>query len=149
MAIEAVIEINCSGYSDRIFDVLMLFDQIGWKYWGSDKKVEYLPLGDVDDYEWQEKCMNEKELEELINLKQDNMEKIGVNLYYQNSFEGLVFLADSTKEIFLNLCINRRIYEEDSYGSMTDIGWYIDNIIKKLKKVGCPIDYFKIEEYVG
>lgn len=55
--------------------------------------VEYLPLGDDDDFDWQKKFLSEKELKELINNKQDKYERIGLNLYYENSEEGLTLLT--------------------------------------------------------
>ena len=46
MAREAILEINCSRYSERIIDVINLFNELGWKYYGVEKNIEYLPLGD-------------------------------------------------------------------------------------------------------
>lgn len=146
MAREAILEINCNRYSERILDIINLFDELGWKYYDSEKNIVYLPLED-DDFNWQRKFLSENELQELINKKQDKFEKIGLSLYYKNSKEGLTLLANSTKEIVIFLNINRRTIENNRK-SITDIGWYFSNIIQKLKKRGCPIDYIKFEEYI-
>ena len=147
MAREAILEINCSRYSERIIDVINLFNEVRWKYYDAEKNIEYLPLGDNDDFDWQKKFLSENELQELINDKQDTFELVALNLYYENSEEGLTLLAKNTKKIAIDLNINRRTVENNRV-SITDIGWYFDNIIQKLKKRNCPIDYIKFEEYV-
>lgn len=52
MAREAILEINCSRYSERIMDVINLLNELGWKYYDIEKNIEYLPLGDDDDFDW-------------------------------------------------------------------------------------------------
>lgn len=147
MAREALLEINCSRYSERIVDIIKLFDEIGWRYYDSGKNIVYLPLGDDDNFDWQKKFLSKNELHKLINSKQNNFEQIGLNLYCENSEEGLILLAKNTKEIVIDLNINRRTVENNRE-SITDIGWYFNNIIQRLKEKGCPVDYIKFEEYI-
>ena len=147
MVREALMEINCSRYSERIVDIIKLFDELGWRYYDAEKNIVYLPFGDDDNYDWQKKFLSENELHKLINSKQDNFEQIGLDLYYENSEEGLTLLAKNTKEIVIDLNINRRTVENNRE-SITDIGWYFNNIIQRLKERGCPIDYIKFEEYI-
>lgn len=147
MAREAFLEINCSRYSERIIDVINLFSELGWKYYDAEKNIEYLPLGDDDDFDWQKKFLSENELQELINNKQDTFERVGINLYYENSGEGITLLAKNTKEIVIDLYINRRTVENNRE-SITDFGWYFNNIIRRFKERECPIDYIKFEEYI-
>ena len=130
MAREAILEINCSRYSERIIDVINLFNEVRWKYYDAEKNIEYLPLGDNDDFDWQKKFLSENELQELINDKQDTFELVALNLYYENSEEGLTLLAKNTKKIAIDLNINRRTVENNRE-SITDIGWWFDNIIQK------------------
>lgn len=146
MVREALMEINCSRYSERIVDIIKLFDELGWRYYDAEKNIVYLPFGDDDNYDWQKKFLSENELHKLINSKQDNFEQIGLDLYYENSEEGLTLLAKNTKEIVIDLNINRRTVENNRE-SITDIGWYFNNIIQRFKERGCPIDYIKFEEY--
>lgn len=89
MARELILEINCSGYSERIMDVINLLNELGWKYYDAQKSVEYLPLGDNDNFDWRKKHLSEKQLQELIDNKQDNFERVGLGLYYENSKEGM------------------------------------------------------------
>ena len=71
----------------------------------------------------------------------------GLNLYYENSDVGITLMAKNTKEIIIDLNINRKTVENNRE-SITDIGWYFNNIIQKMCKRGCPIDSIKFEEYV-
>ncbi len=148
MAREAILEMNCSRYSERLIDVVNLFNELGWKYHNEENNIEYLPLGDDDDFDWQKKKLFTDELNELIDSKQDNFERVGLNMYYENSDVGVTFLAKNTKEILINLNIRRKTIG-DNNESITDIGWYFNTIIQKLEERGCPIDYVKFEEYEG
>ena len=147
MAREAFIELNCCRYSERITDVIMLFKEIGWNYFDLERTVEYLPIGDIDDFDWQKEHLSELEILNVINHKQDKLEQVGINLYLQNSEVGVTLLAKETKKIIIDLCINRQTLDS-TRESITDIGWYFANMIQKLQKRGCPIDYIKFEDYV-
>lgn len=147
MAREAILEINCGRYSERIIDVIELFGELGWKYYDLENNIEYLPLGDNDNFDWQKRVISDSELKEIINNKQEKSEQIGLNLYYQNSGVGMTLLAKNTKELVIGLSINRRTVE-NSRDSITDVGWYFKHIIQELNKKGCPIANVKFEEYV-
>ena len=147
MSREAMLEINCSRYSEKIIDIISLFNKMGWKYFNSKGEVEYLPLGDDDDYDWQKSVLSDDEVREVINSKQEHSEKIGLNLYYNNSFVGISLLADNTSQILLNLNINRKTIN-DTRDALTDVTWYIKHIVQKLEAEGCKIEHFKVEEYV-
>ena len=147
MAREAILEINCCRYSERIMDLVNLFNELGWKYYDTEKKIEYLPWGDDDNFDWQKKFLSERELQELIDNKQNIGEQIGLSLYYGDSKEGVTLLAKSTKEIVILLNINRRTIDNHR-DSITDIEWYFDKIIYRLKGSKCPIDYIKFEDYI-
>ena len=146
MAREAVIEINCSRYSKKIVDIINLFTQLGWTYYDGKKIVEYLPLGDNDDFDWQRNHFSEEELQEIITKKQNHREMVGLILYCKDSDEGITILAKNTNEIVISLNINRRTIEKRR-DSFTDVDWYIKNIVQKLAKRGCLVDYVKFEEY--
>ena len=45
MAREALLELNCSRYSENVIDIINLLCKVGWTYVSGDGKVEYLPIG--------------------------------------------------------------------------------------------------------
>lgn len=148
MAREAMLILDCSNYSEKIMDIIELFSVIGWKYFNDKKQVAYLPLGDNDDFDWQESKLSEKEVRELVHSKQIHSEMVGLNLYHTNSMAGISFLAKTTKNIILSLDINRKTID-DKRKSITDVSWYLCNVIEKLELQGCSMEHFSFEEYLG
>lgn len=113
---EASMIIDCSGYSENITDILKLFRQIGWDIYNEQEEVDE---------------------------KQAKKEQIGVNLFYNNSVEGISFLANTTEQIMLGISINRKLIQ----GKYTDMAWYIENIIYKFYDIGVRLLSYKLEEY--
>lgn len=146
MAKEASIEINCERYSQRLSEIIELLDMIGWGFFDEDDNVEYLPLGDRGDYNWQiGASMSKGELYSLIGRKQERGEMVGLVMYYCDTDVGITLLAENTASIMIMLNINRRTLGEDFY-EITDIGWYTSNLVHKLIRNGCPVDLFQYEE---
>lgn len=140
---EAIMEMNCSSFSDNIMDVLKIFKQIGWDIYNPQGETEYLAIGDDDEYDWQCEKILETELYDIVSKKVDLKEQIGVNLFYNNGTEGISLLADTTEQIMLSLSINRKIRNE----KYTDMIWYLENIIYKFFDIGVRLLSYKFEEY--
>ena len=140
---ESLIILNCSAYSKNLVDVLKIFQQIGWSIYNQQGKVEYLPIGDDDEYDWQCEEMSEIKLYDVISKKIGNKEQIGVNLFYKNGIEGISIMAYSTDQITLGISVNRRIVKE----KYTDMIWYLENIIYKFFDIGVRLLSYKLEEY--
>lgn len=147
MAREALLELNCSRYSENVIDIINLLCKVGWTYVSGDGKVEYLPIGDKDDFDWKKDVLSEGELKKLVNTKQQLNEKIGLVLYYGQTDVGILLLADDTKSILICMSINRKTIQ-NTRTSITDIGWYFANIVKQMENEGCCIDYIRFEDYV-
>ena len=63
---EALMTLDCSNYSENIVEILKIFQQIGWYIYNPQGKVEYLPIGDDDEYDWQCDEISESELYDII-----------------------------------------------------------------------------------
>lgn len=140
---ESLMILNCSVFSKKMVDIIKVFQQIGWDIYNPQGKVEYLPVGDNGNYEWQCDNMTESMFYDIISEKAINNEQIGVNLFYNNSKEGISLLAYNTNEIVLSLAINRRIIDEIH----TDIVWYLVNIVYKFFNMGIRLISYKFEEF--
>ena len=140
---EALMTLDCSDYSESIADVLKIFQQIGWYIYNPQGEVEYLPIGDDDEYDWQCDEISESELYDIISKKIAGKEQIGINLFYYGGTEGISLIANNTSQILLSITINRKIIK----GKYTDMSWYLENIIYKLLKIGVRLLSYKIEEY--
>lgn len=148
MARESMMVIDCSKYSEKIMDIIDLFFSIDWKYFNDKNQVEYLPLGDDDEFDWQESELSKEKVRELVQSKQRHSEQVGLNLYHADSKVGISFLAKDTKNIILSLNINRKTMN-GTKESVTDVSWYLHNVIEKLELQGCMIEHFTFEEYLG
>ena len=140
---EALMTLDCSNYSKSIADVLKIFQQIGWLIYNPQGKVEYLPIGDDDEYDWQCKEISEIELYDIISEKIAKKEQIGINLFYSNGAEGISLMAYNTSQIMLSITINRKTVK----GKYTDMAWYLENIIYKFLNINVRLLSYKIEEY--
>lgn len=140
---EALMTLDCSDYSESIADVLKIFQQIGWYIYNLQGKVEYLPIGDDDEYDWQCDEISESELYDIISKKIAGKEQIGINLFYYGGTEGISLIANNTSQILLSITINRKTIK----GKYTDMSWYLENIIYKLLKIDVRLLSYKIEEY--
>ena len=76
--------------------------------------MEYLPIGDKDDFDWKKGVLSEVELQKLVNIKQQLNEKIGLVLYYGQTDVGILLLADDTKSILICMSINRKTIQNTS-----------------------------------
>ena len=140
---EALMTLDCSNYSENILEVLKIFQQIGWCIHNPQGKVEYLPVGDVDEYDWQCDEKSESELYDIISKKITSKEQIGINLFYCNGAEGISLMACNTSQIILSITINRKTIK----GKYTDMAWYLQNIIYKFLDIDVRLLSYKIEEY--
>ncbi|MBQ7781187.1 MAG: hypothetical protein IJ405_04105 [Lachnospiraceae bacterium] len=140
---EALMTLDCSNYSESIVDVLKIFQQIGWYIYNPQGKVEYLPIGDDDEYDWQCKEIAEIELYDIISEKIAKKEQIGINLFYSNGTEGISLMAYNTSQIMLSITINRKTVK----GKYTNMAWYLENIIYKFLNIDVRLLSYKIEEY--
>jgi len=140
---EAIMTLNFGNYSKNIEDVLKMFKQIGWDIYNLQGKVEYLPLGDGDKYDWQCEEISENKLYDIISDKIAKKEQVGVNLFYNNGTEGISFMARNTEQIMLSIAINRKIVK----GRYTDMVWYLENIVYKFFDVGVRLLFYKFEEF--
>lgn len=145
MSREAMIVLDCRRYSRNIADIIEIFKKAEWTVRNKDNLTEFLPSGDNDQYNWQTSILSDDDLTALILQKQNNSEKIGINLFHEHSDIGISLLAETTAEIILSLDINRKTVSDSS--NITDICWYFNNIILKLHNAGCCIDCFQFSDY--
>lgn len=139
---EALMILDCSNYSESIIDVLKIFQQIGWHIYNPQGKVEYLQIGDTDEYDWHCDEISENKVYSIISEKLAKKEQIGINLFYGNATEGISLMAYNTSQIMLSIIINRKTIK----GKYTDMVWYLENIIYKFLDIDVRLSY-KIEEY--
>ena len=142
MSVDATLTIDFRGYSEKIFDVIQLFNDNGWIF--KNDEMEYITTIDNDDYEWQREKLSYSKLDEIITANQNSGKLIFVRLYDAYSDGAVDLLANNTKEITLSLDINRKHIEGERY---TDASWYIQNIVGRINKQNFVIQHFIFDEF--
>lgn len=140
---EAFITLDCGNCLQNTAELLKGFQRIGWEIHNAQGEIEFLPLGDKDEYNWQCEKMSEKQFYDIVFEKISCKEMIGVNLFYRDGKEGISLLAYNTNQITLDISINRRIIS----GKHTDMIWYLKNIIYKFFDEGISVISYKLEEF--
>lgn len=140
---ESLMTLDFSNYSESIVDILKIFQQIGWDIYNPQGKVEYLPIGDDDEYNWQCEDISESKIYDIISEKIVKKEQVGVNLFYSNGTEGISLMAYNAEQVMLSITINRKSIK----GKYTDMVWYLENIIYKFLNIDVRLLSYKLEEY--
>ena len=140
---EALIVLDCSSYSKSLIDILKALKKIEWGIYNREGKVEYLPVGDDGEYDWQWEKMSETKFYDIISTKIANKEQVGVDLFYNSGVEGISLLAYTTNQITLSISINRRLMDERH----TDMVWYLRNIVYRLMDIGVELLSYSLKEY--
>lgn len=127
MSISSSIEIALSKPVARMI-ILQKFEEFGWSY-NDHGKVTFLPVGDVDDFDWQHECIPLEELFKILAEKDNQKELIGVVMTWRDTNTGGTFLVKENGTIIMSPDINRRVLNVESYNKITDINWYMSKLV--------------------
>lgn len=130
-----------------ILNIVEIFLKVGWKIKDKSGNISYLPLGDDDDFDWQSEMISETEVFKIIEKKEDANEWVGLIIYWENTNIGITLLATASDNVTLSFEVNRKRLNEEDITSLTDVNWYMDKIIVKLRNERYQIESFKFEEY--
>ncbi|SFX74050.1 hypothetical protein SAMN04487866_12134 [Thermoactinomyces sp. DSM 45891] len=124
---------------------MVLFQSLmsnGWKYHDEFGKVFYLPVGDIDDYDWQREKMSLDQLQELVQRKIDQNEVIGITITWEDTDVGGDFLIwpDGNCSFMVNK--NRKILID----RITDISWYLSKLVPAINSRGIRLIEYKVSE---
>ncbi len=144
MSYEASIKINCEGFSTRIKDFVSIMDKLKWSVYNDRGYINYFPIGDDGSNGLKADKLSKEQILNIIDLKQDKNELVGIDLCFNREDLGITLLANDTTDITLAIDINRKEYPDRT----TDFVWYYENIIVALRNNGCCIDSLKFEEYI-
>lgn len=138
---------KCCYDNPSIKRLICLFGEIGWKLLDEDNKITYLPVNDKGLYNWESAKISMDSLLEILLKKEEKKETIGLQLYYEKTGIGISLLLENSMDLLVSADINRKTISSAADMKTTDVNWYIENIILKLRKKGCIIEAFKFEEF--
>lgn len=122
----------------NIRNLLEVLKNNGWSFIHKGK-VNYLPIGDNDDYEWVNEEISANDVLDLLTIKEEKGEKNGISLYWDDSNIGVNLLVHSANEISFDLCYNLKECCTEENSNITDINWYYCKLIMCFIKANYPI----------
>ncbi len=147
MAREAIIELNCICERREIMFLIDLLCNEGWTVYNENENIEYLPIGDDEDFCWQEDNISYEELRNIVEMKQQRNEFVGIHLFYGESSHGISLLLRDTQKVTISLDINRKTIGVGR-DSLTNFEWYFSKIIMILNKEESLLVSYKFEDYL-
>jgi len=115
-----------------------------------DGFIGYIPLGDKDVFEWQEKEISIKTLTDILKAKQDANEIIGITMSWKDTGIGGDFLFWPKNELLtfsMNINGTRQTIELESDYKITDFQWYLPKLLMSLNKVW-TVEYFSFDQHI-
>lgn len=140
MSIEASVNIKLSKRGNQSISSSQIVRSLingGWNI-KKDGKVLYLPLGDDDDFDWQEDVLSEADFLKLAQEKEQVNEIIGIGLFWNDTETGGTLLLYSDCSISFSATINRKVL----MNNITDVNWYLEKIIPCLEIASLGIEHF-------
>ena len=148
MSLDISINIKLARKGDKKIDTVTLLKNLisgGWNI-VNNNSISYLPIGDEGDYDWQEDEMTIDDFFNIVRIKEENSEVIGVMIRWKDSEIGGSFLIYSNLEMTFSICINRKKIKLGNNEEITDINWYIERLIILLKSKNYIVESFSYEE---
>lgn len=147
MAREAMIELNCISEQKDITLLLDILCNGGWKVYNNKGNIEYLPIGDDENFCWQEDKISYEKLKEIIVMKQQKNELVGIHMFYEYTSYGISLLARNTDKVIISININRNAIDEKR-DSLTNFEWYFSKLIMILYKDKSFMFSYKFKDYI-
>ena len=124
--------------SESIIKALILS---GWNA-VNNGKILYLPLGDEDDFDWQEKALNQSDIFSIIEQKERNNEIVGVGITWKDTAIGGTLLINPAFDISFSLTINRKRL----FDNVTDVNWYLERLLPCLETDLMTVEHFSFSQ---
>jgi hypothetical protein len=123
----------------------------GWNLTNEYGYVNYLPIGDKDNFDWQaERTMSFEALTKILNAKEQACEIVGVILTWKDTNIGGTFLFQPKKSLetfSMHISIERqKILLSDGY-EITDFQWYLSKLLPPLNEMW-TVEYFSLDQHI-
>ncbi len=127
-------------------EILKKLLEYGWTFKDCGKTT-YLPIGDSEDFGWISENINKESLFKIIIEKENKKEVVGVVLTWENTEVGGSLLFWDMKSFSLNIRTNPKFVDNLEGVDITDVSWYLENLLLPLNKNGNLVESFTYEEY--
>lgn len=150
MSVSSYLDIILVKTDNEKFSTLELiknFLKYGWilEY---DSEMTYLPVGDINDFNWISEKMKLETLVAILKEKESKGEFLGVCMTWKDTKIGGSFLIYDSGKISISLIIDRKTFLTENNFKITDINWYLMKILPILDKKNFVIESFSYEEHI-
>ena len=127
----AGIDITVSSSVHSTVALVDVFLNSGWSI-NDDKHISYLPLGDEDEFNWQDDTLESwPKVVEILQEKEKARELIGLVMTWKDTDIGGEFLFfPGMKRLSVGWNVNRRTLQHCA--GFTDHSWYLSRILAPL-----------------
>lgn len=150
MSVSASINIKLAKVKNEMIssgDVIRRLLSSKWTL-NDNGKVSYLPLSDNGDYDWKWEILSIEQLMNIIEKKEKQNETIGVSLTWENTNIGGALLIWNKGDFSFNLTINRKLINNDTDISTTDVSWYLEKLLPAFSEGGHIVESLSFEQHL-
>ncbi|MBD3231043.1 hypothetical protein GF322_00070 [Candidatus Dependentiae bacterium] len=144
MSVSANIDIHLATKKSTI-EIIKILTDSGWNIFHNGY-IEYLPLGDKDDFDWQTEKISIEHLMKILQAKQNANEVIGIIMTWKDTGIGGTFLfwtSEKYETFSLGIGIERQKIELIDDYEITNFQWYLPKLLLPLNA-----DYFSFYEHI-
>ena len=148
MSVSASLEIKLShrlGQQISPLNIVELLRRFGWSF-RLEGRVSYLPVGDIDDFNWTNEALSDDALLSVLQQKEITGEIIGVAMTWRDTEIGGQFLFARQSTVSINLNINRIVLA--SCAPLTDVSWYISRLAPAFSSCDIILEALEYYEHV-
>lgn len=144
MSISASLSVILANRCNQSLSSVKIINSLLNNGWHLEKnnKIYYLPLGDDDDFDWQENQINKDAFAEIVEQKEQAGEIIGVGLTWGNTDIGVILLIYANYQLSFSLAINRKKLQSN----VTDFNWYLEKILPCLETDFMTVSNFSFSQ---
>lgn len=110
--------------------------------------VTYLPVGDIDLFDWQMEDIDFESVMKILTEKQKRGELIGIAMTWGDSGIGGTVLVHRDGNIHISLNINRKLIEDTAAIKVTDLNWYTTKLLPLFNQDGYQVISFSYQECI-
>lgn len=151
MSVSASIDIKLiQRQTNELFSVKIIEKLLdyGWNF-KSEGSVSFLPIGDKNNFDWQNDDISLDSLINILENKEKADEIIGIVMTWKSTKIGGEFLIVENKKISISLSINRKIIDDDTVNlRITDVNWYLSRLLPAFSQDDILLDSFCYQEHV-
>ena len=142
------LEITYSSTNTTPYQLLTILLDAGWNL-NDFGDITFIPLGEVECFEWERLPYNAANMGvvlALLQAKEQAQEPLGVALQWQDTHCGGLGFFRHDGTIAFSASINRRTIPD--LMDVTDVHWYLYNLLKPLMDYGITIEYIEWTDHV-